>query len=211
VQTGDSPRCNVNLGANPWDMIAPDRQLQTIVDKIFPQIASREGEIERQFYKERGLEMPTQTLAAQPKKEEEVPDEPVRTRVLKKSEAMKKFYSDEVGFELLLDEGEKDIALQKLDKPFIRTSARVTVLHLKKYLQKKLSFPSVKDVRKFFKLVLTFTSWILHIEGMFWEMNTLWNTFSSRGLWTQNPKTQFSSTVSGIKILESFETRTFNA
>lgn len=40
---------------------------------------------------------------------------------------------------------EKEELLKKLDKPFIRTSAKVTILHLKKYLKQKLD-ASVKDV-----------------------------------------------------------------
>ncbi len=89
---------------------------------------------------------------------EEQPTTPPETKKLKKSEVEKKFYADEVAFELNLDEGytfihcftnhcsEKEEMLKKLDKPFIRTSAKVTILHLKKYLKKKLD-ASVKDVR----------------------------------------------------------------
>ncbi len=43
---------------------------------------------------------------------------------------------------------EKDPRLRKLDKPYIRTSAKVTVKHLKKYIQKKLTLDDTKDVWK---------------------------------------------------------------
>ena len=36
--------------------------------------------------------------------------------------------------------------LEKLEKPFIRTSARATILHLQKFLQKKIALTSPDDV-----------------------------------------------------------------
>jgi len=59
---------------------------------------------------------------------------------------------DEVSFTLTLDENEKNPLLKQLDKPFIRTSAKVTVKHLKKYIQKKLNLES-KQEKECFKFV----------------------------------------------------------
>lgn len=38
------------------------------------------------------------------------------------------------------------VGLPKLDKPFIRTSAKITVFHLKKFLSKKLNVKSANEV-----------------------------------------------------------------
>jgi hypothetical protein len=72
-------------------------------------------------------------------------DKSPEPKKIKKSEALKKFYSDEIGFELNLDESEEDKSLGRLEKPFIRTSAKVTVMHLKKYLKQKLGI-DINDV-----------------------------------------------------------------
>jgi len=128
----ECPQCGTNLGVNPFEKIKYDRQIQTFVDKVFPELVQKDLEAERAM-----LGIPVESVSNKAKAAEE-PDSPA-TKKLKKSEAMKKFYSDEVAFELTLDEKEKDETLKILDKPFIRTSAKVTVKHLKKYLQKKLS------------------------------------------------------------------------
>jgi hypothetical protein len=44
------------------------------------------------------------------------------------------------------EEDEVNEKVQKLEKPFIRTSARATILHLKKFLKKKLELGSPDDV-----------------------------------------------------------------
>jgi polycomb group RING finger protein 3 len=52
----DCPRCSVHLGTNPFELIKFDRQMQAIVDKIFPELEIQEAKREREFYKERGIE-----------------------------------------------------------------------------------------------------------------------------------------------------------
>lgn len=131
VNGRDCPRCQVHLGTNPMDQLKYDRQLATIVEKIFPyKAADSDPEAEKRKHEE---------------KQHQAEDE-TKLKKLKKSEALKKFYADEVGFELSVDESEADSGLKNLDKPFIRTSSKVTILHLKKYLQKKLNLPSLKDL-----------------------------------------------------------------
>ena len=44
------------------------------------------------------------------------------------------------------EEEDEDEKVQKLEKPYIRTSARATILHLKKFLKKKLELASPDDV-----------------------------------------------------------------
>ena len=120
-----------------------------------PHLEKADLAIEREFYKERGIpfEEPQSTKStesgvkrANENNEDEKGHEPKR---IKKSEALKKFYADEIGFELNLDESEVNKNLGRLRKPFIRTSAKVTVMHLKKYIKQKLGI-EFTDVSRFF-------------------------------------------------------------
>lgn len=89
-----------------------------------------------------------------------------------KRDPSKPIYKDEVAFELTLDEGydgggggeatasecrddssaglllRREPGLEQLEKPVIRTSARVTVRHLKKFVGMKLAIPNLHDVRR---------------------------------------------------------------
>jgi len=135
----------MHLGTYPYDKIKSDRQLQTLVDKIFPHFIALEAQAERDFYKARGIPFDESHLSPSEPSKPIVQPETI-TKKLKRAEAAKRFYQDEVAFELLLDEGETDPSLPPLQKPFIRTSAKVTVKHLKKYLQKKLDLTNIKDI-----------------------------------------------------------------
>jgi len=151
------PHCEVRLGTNPYELIKYDRQIQAIVDKIFPELEVKDAEAEREFYKVRGIEPQEPVPPAGKYAETSTVKRPVPSsedssvaneeqtpnplaKKLKKSEVEKKFYADEVAFELNLDESEKEDSLKKLDKPFIRTSAKVTILHLKKIFKEKIGY-----------------------------------------------------------------------
>jgi len=144
----DCPRCDIHLGPYPMEKIKFDRQIQNLVDKIFPQLLDRDAEAEKQMLLERGLPI---SLACErgSKSKQMIPESDSTqfiSKKLRKEEASKKFYKDEVGFELLVDEREIECNpssyLRTLDKPFIRTSAKVTMKHLKKYLISKLQLSS---------------------------------------------------------------------
>jgi len=140
----DCPQCGANLGTYPYDKLKFDRQIQTMVDKILPDVVAKDIQLERDFYEKRGIKVDIPFPQGPKKPVQEEPEEPVAKKI-KKSE-LKRFYSDEVSFELTLDENETTNDLKRLDKPFIRTSAKVTVKHLKKYLQKKLNLESIKEL-----------------------------------------------------------------
>jgi len=137
----DCPQCGVNLGTYPYEKLKFDRQVQTMLDKILPDVVSKDAQLEREYYEKKGIKIDLPPPVTS-KPQEEI--EPVAKKI-KKSE-LKKFYSEEVSFELSLDESETNLQLKKLDKPFIRTSARVTVKQLKKYLQKKLCLDSIQQL-----------------------------------------------------------------
>jgi len=141
-ERSDCPHCGAALGTYPYDKLKFDRQIQTMVDKILPDIVTKDLDLEKEFYEKRGIKVDIIFPQGLKRQQEEQPEENVAKKI-KKSE-LKKFYADEIGFELILDEKEADSRLRQLDKPFIRTSAKVTVKHLKKYLLKKLNVESSK-------------------------------------------------------------------
>jgi len=138
----------------PHQTIRVDRNLQSIVDKIFPDLIRRDLELEKNFYIGRGLPVPEALLEEESKLRPSVPvPEPAPgPKRLKKGEGNKRIYNDEVAFELALDESSAESAgLPKLDKPFIRTSAKITVFHLKKFLSKKLNLKSTNELEISYK------------------------------------------------------------
>jgi len=134
----ECPTCQTQLGPFPVDKLKYDRQIQNIVDKIFPHLEQEDVEVATQFYATRGLDVRELLTGPKRKGAQHQEPAPVVTKKLRKEDTQKKFYSDEVGFELVLDEKETSDKLKRLDKPFIRTSSRVTVKHLKKYLTNKI-------------------------------------------------------------------------
>lgn len=111
--------------------ILPDRIMQDLVKKIFPEVLKEEEKQEEEFYKERGIKRkPTQEPAkvVKPKKKVSTPQPFENT--------------DELNFQLVPIEGadllNPNLGLPKLSKPFLRTSGRLKILQVKKYIQKKL-------------------------------------------------------------------------
>jgi len=101
---------------------------------------------EKAFYLKKGLPVPEEDKIAPITGAVDDNNHPPSKR-LKKGEAHKRIYNDEVAFELALDENSQDaVDMPKLDKPFIRTSAKITVYHLKKFLSKKLNLKAANDV-----------------------------------------------------------------
>lgn len=97
------PICNIELGPNPLELIKVDRQKQSIVDKIFPHLMIQEMERERSFWKSHGIFI----LEHEDRKRSAPPLEnttPLKKPKKNENPASKKGYSDEVGFELTLDE-----------------------------------------------------------------------------------------------------------
>lgn len=103
----------------------------------------------RRFYEERGLPMPNgQDPRARPDAPPEPAPKPKRPKVTDDS--------DQISFVLekeeestgppVEEEEELNDKVQKLEKPYIRTSARATILHLKKFLAKKLNLHRPEDV-----------------------------------------------------------------
>lgn len=154
MENTDCPTCGISLLPFPLQTIRVDRTLQSIVDKIFPDLIRKDLELEKNFYISRGMPVPEALLEEEGKLKPptEAPEPTPAPKRLKKGEGNKRIYNDEVAFELSVDESSAESAgLPKLDKPFIRTSAKITVFHLKKFLCKKLNLKSTNEIDILYK------------------------------------------------------------
>ncbi|PRP77246.1 putative Locus-specific chromosome binding protein [Planoprotostelium fungivorum] len=181
----DCPTCEVALGPYPLDKIKFDRQIHNIVCKIFPQFEAEDAEEERKYYSSVGLKTdPPPAPAPAPANNNGKPDANKQPYKKVKKEDKSVFYTDEVGFELNVDEKNTNPELRPLDKPFIRTSAKVTVKHLKKYILNKLHI----DLEKAPQVEIRYRGEVLGSE------HTLAYIFKSRGTdpSTKNPNFKYS-------------------
>jgi len=154
MENSDCPTCGISLLPFPLQTVRVDRSLQSIVDKIFPDLIRKDLEQEKNFYVSRGLPVPEAILEEEGKLKPptDTLEPTLAPKRLKKGEGNKRIYNDEVAFELSVDESSAESAsLPKLDKPFIRTSAKITVFHLKKFLSKKLNLKSTNEIEISYK------------------------------------------------------------
>jgi hypothetical protein len=154
MENTDCPTCGISLLPFPLQTVRVDRTLQSIVDKIFPDLIRKDLEQEKFFYVSRGMPVPESLLEEEGKLKPptEAPEPAPAPKRLKKGEGNKRIYNDEVAFELAVDESSAEsVGLPKLDKPFIRTSAKITVFHLKKFLSKKLNLKSTNEIEISYK------------------------------------------------------------
>ena len=122
------PTCDSNLGTNPRDLVRTDRTLQSIVDKVFPQFAQKE-------------ETKAKPAAPPPRFDDGAPP-PAAKKARPGPQAAAPVEEDapeEISFSLQqASDPLTAAAAAKLEKPYLRTSSRLTVKHLKKYLLKKM-------------------------------------------------------------------------
>eukprot|EP00316_Scyphosphaera_apsteinii_P008314 CAMPEP_0119301526 /NCGR_PEP_ID=MMETSP1333-20130426/3302_1 /TAXON_ID=418940 /ORGANISM="Scyphosphaera apsteinii, Strain RCC1455" /LENGTH=455 /DNA_ID=CAMNT_0007303631 /DNA_START=57 /DNA_END=1424 /DNA_ORIENTATION=+ len=158
------PTCDSHLGTNPKDLVRTDRTLQSIVDKVFPQFAqkeaakrvatpanaSRSAKAPRQHPppplapppQRQHVEQPEQQHQQQPplppppapQQLQPPPPLPPQAEAGVHTEA-----AQEISFSLQESlVGGAVTTIARLEKPYLRTSTRLTVAHLKKYLAKKM-------------------------------------------------------------------------
>ena len=134
AESNNCPQCGSHLGTNPRDLVRTDRTLQSIVDKVFPQFAQGSGpakSVEKRASSPARGEGRTAKSARPPPAGEETQGVP----------------QDEVSFSLQEEEpGLSPEHGTKLEKPFLRTKAQLTVAHLKKYLSKKMQLSVEAEV-----------------------------------------------------------------
>lgn len=123
------PQCDSHLGTNPKDLVRTDRTLQSIVDKVFPQFAQSQEQAKS-----------AEKRAASPA------DEARPGKSQRQASAGEEASQDEVSFSLQEDEPLPPEVATKLEKPFLRTKAQLTVAHLKKYLSRKMQLSADAEV-----------------------------------------------------------------
>ena len=169
------PHCKVSLAANPRTSVIADRTLQQMVDKIFPKMAADDEAAEHAFYAERNIPLREEFRANDMGEEASGGGggggggrsgdrgggsggsgssgkgrggaNAKRPRLSRK--ARDKDNGEAISFKLAPEAGPDtpvEMALLPLDKPFLRTSGNLKVVHLKKYLMKKLALKNVAEI-----------------------------------------------------------------
>jgi hypothetical protein len=139
------PHCKQYLGPNPRSMIISDRTLQELVNKVFPELQEKDDADERAFYQERGIELKQQHTETKGRSAA-TSSGPAKKKTKKSRDASLQSDS-EISFKLAPDmSANTEMVLQSLEKPFLRTSGKLKVEHLQKYLKKKLKLGDKKMV-----------------------------------------------------------------
>ena len=126
------PHCNVSLGQHPMTGIRADRTLDTLVAKLFPHFKAEESREEEEYNKSRSIPSAKRgpvATSAKPAKRQRATDQ-----------------SLDMSFKLVPEEPDATDAYTDLEKPFLRTSKKLRVIHLKKYLAKKLEMEKTSDI-----------------------------------------------------------------
>lgn len=129
------PHCEMELGPNPKDFIVADRQMQSLVDKLLPELEEQDQAMEVAFYQERGIALkpefdPSSSAAHGDAREAKRPRRSLPAR-------------KEMNVKLVPDTTcPAARKLEALAKPFLRTSCGLLIQQLQKYLQKKLCLSS---------------------------------------------------------------------
>ncbi|KAJ1620007.1 hypothetical protein T492DRAFT_1081416 [Pavlovales sp. CCMP2436] len=110
--SSECPTCKKALGVNPADGVRNDRTLQSIVDKVFPHYANEPANRESQESLKQSDEIEPAAKRARP------PTEPLQ-----------------LSFELVEEAG--TLLPLRLERPFLRTDASMTVAHVRKHLARK--------------------------------------------------------------------------
>uniref|UniRef100_UPI00358F74AB polycomb group RING finger protein 3 isoform X2 n=1 Tax=Myxine glutinosa TaxID=7769 RepID=UPI00358F74AB len=136
------PTCKIVIHqSHPTQYIGHDRTMQDIVYKLVPGLQEAELRRQREFYWKRGLELPgdpkgeangDEFLCKKPRREESAEEEDCDYH-----------RNDEQVSVCLECHGGK---LRNLKRKWIRCSSQATVLHLKKFLAKKLNLPSFNEL-----------------------------------------------------------------
>ncbi|GMI50723.1 hypothetical protein TeGR_g8782 [Tetraparma gracilis] len=140
------PTCATPFQGAPENCTMSDAVINDLVGKLFPEKPGAEID----FYESRGI-----------KRKAEYPlEEPAVEKEVKKKKVPYVNSEDELNFQLLpvpadqipttSDKTVSELELPRLSKPFLRTSGRLKILQIKKYLNKKLAnVPSPKAISVF--------------------------------------------------------------
>ncbi|GMH78697.1 hypothetical protein TrLO_g1450 [Triparma laevis f. longispina] len=132
------PECGVGVNLSSETSMMADRSLQELIEKIFPKIIRDEEATEAAFYSQRGIK---RKQVYEIKEDNKGKDEKKKGEKGEKKKPISHL-EDEINFQLLplpdSSLSSADLSLPKLGKPYLRTSGRLKVLQIKKYLNKKI-------------------------------------------------------------------------
>jgi len=127
------PTCDTKLGTDPKALVRTDRTLQSIVDKVFPEFAKKDSAPKRQS------SPPADDRPAKAAREGSGSWASSSAAQGQAAEADAAGQQQEISFSLQEANAQVEAAVgTRLEKPYLRTSVRLTVAHLKKYLAKKM-------------------------------------------------------------------------
>jgi len=136
----ECPTCHVNLAPDPYRECLADRTMESIVDKLFPELKGADDEAEKEFYEKRGIKLKRQfreVALSDDKDDQEGTHAKRQKKVAKPPPAQPK--RDEMNFRLLPDDTvDAAHCLPRLDMTLIRASDHLKISQLKKYLMMKL-------------------------------------------------------------------------
>jgi len=151
-ENSDCPICSISLSPFPFEYVRFDRTLSSLINNIFPHLLEQDLEDERKYCEDNGSPLPPHVKEWLERRGVQAP-KPMVVRKLTAEEAAKSFYSDEIAFELHLDESAKKTGLPliELAKPHIRTTAKITIVYIKKYLAQKVGVAQADQIEVLYK------------------------------------------------------------
>ena len=141
----ECPTCHVNLAPDPYRECLADRTMESIVDKLFPELRGADDETEREFYAGRGIQLKRQFReAASSDNEHDGEKEHAASERQRKNEAASSAAPTqpkhaEMDFRLLPDDTvDAAHSLPRLDRSSVRASDHLKMAQIKKYLMMRL-------------------------------------------------------------------------
>ncbi|KAL4160540.1 hypothetical protein PRNP1_001108 [Phytophthora ramorum] len=137
-QSCSCPTCNVGLGAKPWTQIIPDPAMKELAEKLLPNYSAKEEAEELVFYSKLGIKR-------------KQPDTPhgAQQSVSKSARSLGPSPGNMIQFELYPQRGTDVplfLTLGKLKAPCMNTQAHLKIMHLRKYLAKKLKVKTPEEI-----------------------------------------------------------------
>lgn len=135
----ECPTCHVNLAPDPYRECLADRTMESIVDKLFPELKGEDDEAEKKFYEERGIKLKRQYRDGDEEGEEDAHTKKQKRRQQAESSSPTQPKRNEMTFRLLPDDTvDAAHSLPRLNMTSIRASDHLKISQIKKYLMMKL-------------------------------------------------------------------------
>eukprot|EP01082_Thalassiosira_pseudonana_P000320 g126.t1 g126 contig1:300827-302255(-) len=143
------PTCDISLEPDPFREVLADRTLQEVVEKVFPWMQTKEEQDEKEFYASRGIKLKPEYVVESSRSPDEkgwgggeaAPDGKSSQTVVPTQESM----SDMLDLQLEPDESAPDAqSMPPLRNPTLRTSGRLKIVSVKKYLLQRLGLKNAK-------------------------------------------------------------------